>query len=392
MNQLLRPSKLLMLGCCFSVSLTLSTALLAQQPTNENSHQAEKEILDELLDILHQLPDIEAELTGLPAPETASRSAEKEVDPPPQREQSPEPGNVEFKIDLLPRRRSSSLEDLLNLPSTSSSLPRPPTSGSPTTAQPSSSNSRNRNTQTQAAQQGQGSQSTARREGPDSQSTSQPGEAGAPTSSANNGRPAETGRQGTASPSSAARSSRSNGQQKGGLFPVFEDSKASGKVRNQENQRAGQQATSEAELSSILADLERSILEQAAHASVQTKQQKEDANLEQSSVNQAKESGSEGEMVARNGQNNQPPSQQNPSAENKSSDRSSGGGIGRPTQRKGASSPGYEREEAPRRGAVGSNNENDDIIARQLKEAAMAETDPELRKKLLEEYNKYKRL
>lgn len=33
---------------------------------------------------------------------------------------------------------------------------------------------------------------------------------------------------------------------------------------------------------------------------------------------------------------------------------------------------------------------DDDIIARQLREAAMNETDPELREKLWEEYRRYK--
>jgi hypothetical protein len=33
---------------------------------------------------------------------------------------------------------------------------------------------------------------------------------------------------------------------------------------------------------------------------------------------------------------------------------------------------------------------DDDVVARQIREAAMAETDPELREKLWEEYRKYK--
>jgi hypothetical protein len=33
---------------------------------------------------------------------------------------------------------------------------------------------------------------------------------------------------------------------------------------------------------------------------------------------------------------------------------------------------------------------NDDVVARQLREAAEKETDPELKKKLWEEYRKYK--
>jgi len=35
--------------------------------------------------------------------------------------------------------------------------------------------------------------------------------------------------------------------------------------------------------------------------------------------------------------------------------------------------------------------QDDDIVAQQLREAAMAETDPELRKKLWDEYRRYKK-
>jgi hypothetical protein len=50
----------------------------------------------------------------------------------------------------------------------------------------------------------------------------------------------------------------------------------------------------------------------------------------------------------------------------------------------------------PRRGAEGVPDDipdarDDDIIARQLREAAMQEQDPELREKLWEEYRKYKK-
>ena len=40
--------------------------------------------------------------------------------------------------------------------------------------------------------------------------------------------------------------------------------------------------------------------------------------------------------------------------------------------------------------AIRGDGSNDDIVARQLREAAIAEDDPELREKLWEEYRRYK--
>ena len=62
-------------------------------------------------------------------------------------------------------------------------------------------------------------------------------------------------------------------------------------------------------------------------------------------------------------------------------ERTTGGGAGEPTR--SASKKGR-----PPGMPVGS---DDDVVARQLREAAEKETDPELRKKLWEEYKKYKR-
>ena len=59
--------------------------------------------------------------------------------------------------------------------------------------------------------------------------------------------------------------------------------------------------------------------------------------------------------------------------------------------RGGGASPGAE---ASRTGAPGGTlppPEDDDIVARQLREAAEKETDPELKKKLWEEYWRYKK-
>lgn len=57
-----------------------------------------------------------------------------------------------------------------------------------------------------------------------------------------------------------------------------------------------------------------------------------------------------------------------------------GGGIGNPT----SSGPRYPAPPGMPDGA------NDDVVARQLREAAEKEADPELRTKLWEEYRKYK--
>jgi hypothetical protein len=62
-----------------------------------------------------------------------------------------------------------------------------------------------------------------------------------------------------------------------------------------------------------------------------------------------------------------------------------GGGAGAGSA--GQSGGGGNRSEASSGGAEG---EEDDIVARQLREAAETETDPELRRKLWEEYRAYK--
>lgn len=68
----------------------------------------------------------------------------------------------------------------------------------------------------------------------------------------------------------------------------------------------------------------------------------------------------------------------------------SGGGMGAPEPR-----PGYDQE-MPEQVAVYQppadipDGSDDDVVARQLREAAMREPDPELREKLWDEYRKYK--
>lgn len=93
-------------------------------------------------------------------------------------------------------------------------------------------------------------------------------------------------------------------------------------------------------------------------------------------------------------------------AERAGSQGSSGDATGEPTPG-GASDPGGNTEEGgDSAGSVGGSGpggagservpadvgdgSNDDIVARQLREAAMAEDDPELREKLWEEYRRYK--
>jgi hypothetical protein len=68
---------------------------------------------------------------------------------------------------------------------------------------------------------------------------------------------------------------------------------------------------------------------------------------------------------------------------------------GMKSDRSGASSGGGSRATvAGGGGAVPADvpdGRDDDIVARQIREAAMKETDPELREKLWEEYRKYKK-
>lgn len=66
-----------------------------------------------------------------------------------------------------------------------------------------------------------------------------------------------------------------------------------------------------------------------------------------------------------------------------SGDRGGGGGVGGGGAR-GGSGPNTVPADIP-------DGSDDDIVARQLREAAMKETDPELREKLWQEYRNYKK-
>ncbi len=64
-------------------------------------------------------------------------------------------------------------------------------------------------------------------------------------------------------------------------------------------------------------------------------------------------------------------------------DSSGGGGVGGGGPRGGSGASGVPSDIPDGR--------DDDIVARQLREAAMKETDPELRERLWDEYRKYKK-
>jgi hypothetical protein len=67
------------------------------------------------------------------------------------------------------------------------------------------------------------------------------------------------------------------------------------------------------------------------------------------------------------------------------------GAPGAPVGGRDSSASGQESASAPPPPDVGSGND-DDIVARQIRKAAEAEPDPELRKKLWDEYRKYKQV
>ena len=83
--------------------------------------------------------------------------------------------------------------------------------------------------------------------------------------------------------------------------------------------------------------------------------------------NQGQETAQSGSASSQNGQDSTP--------------SSSGAGTG---------VSGKEHQDDNRTGTKEISSGYDDIVARQLKEAAEKETDPELKKKLWEEYRKYK--
>jgi hypothetical protein len=75
------------------------------------------------------------------------------------------------------------------------------------------------------------------------------------------------------------------------------------------------------------------------------------------------------------------------------------GGGGQPSREQSAGTTGESSENAPTSGPGGvggsvppdvGDGSDDDIVARQLREAAEKETDPELREKLWDEYRAYK--
>lgn len=68
----------------------------------------------------------------------------------------------------------------------------------------------------------------------------------------------------------------------------------------------------------------------------------------------------------------------------------SGGGMDR-AKRASKSSPGQGSEASAEKTAQKAETQDDDIVARQLREAAEKETDPVLREKLWKEYNEYKK-
>jgi len=78
------------------------------------------------------------------------------------------------------------------------------------------------------------------------------------------------------------------------------------------------------------------------------------------------------------------------SSQNDSGSSQSGQGSGASSSGAGAGTGSQEQQDDPRSGSQEIESGYDDIVARQLREAAEKETDPELKKKLWEEYRKYK--
>lgn len=77
-------------------------------------------------------------------------------------------------------------------------------------------------------------------------------------------------------------------------------------------------------------------------------------------------------------------------AQNGSASPQSGQGSSASSYGKGTGAGSKEQRDDPRTGTQELESGYDDIVARQLREAAEKETDPELQKKLWEEYRKYK--
>jgi hypothetical protein len=99
---------------------------------------------------------------------------------------------------------------------------------------------------------------------------------------------------------------------------------------------------------------------------------------EQQGPGEAGEAGQAGDESGESGA----PGGRGESAGRQSGEQGGGGGVGGGTA--GGSGPNTVPADIP-------DGRDDDIVARQLREAAMKETDPELRERLWEEYRQYKK-
>ena len=73
------------------------------------------------------------------------------------------------------------------------------------------------------------------------------------------------------------------------------------------------------------------------------------------------------------------------------SSKSGRGGGGRDVATAPEGTPSQDQADASRVPADVGDGRNDDVVARQIREAAMAEEDPKIREKLWDEYRRYKR-
>ncbi len=458
------PSSPANLAClALFVSCLLSVEQAVQANETSDIHRSEREVLDELLEILHSLPsNSEADDTKLVLPPTEKAETARIPARSPAQQNADDSPRVSVQISL-PSRRHSRLDELLKS-SAGKPAGRPAgTSGSPSQSRASSpSNS-------QAGSQGSGSRQASGGARASTPSGSQAGSQGSggrrasggalPSSPANNSTTArqsagrtgnqgvlpagsgataassssqqQAGKQGSANrqangksggalPSSPANNSATAGQQSAGragnqgtlpagsgataskqastgpsgdgsdLFPTFEGGSEQGKgTRGQSRTGQGVAQNADEELASVLKNLDLALLEYSRRSGNSQNEMLIEEVI--GSPENAGGSGTEGEDGSQSGEraSNQPSgsdsNQQGSGTEigtagvQKPEGRGYGGVSG---QGRGGNTRPAQRSSSP--------NENDDIIARQLKEAAMAETDPELRAKILEEYKRYK--
>ena len=399
-----------LLGCFLATAIALAEPVVEPvqvTPSGQSAQDAEVEILDQILDILNNLPK------STSAPVEASKQPQNTKSDTSSANQNTSRQNPRVNVDIsiLPRR--SPFENTPGIPKPPGSMPSPgpsseaakgetkppgsiPSPSSNSSLPSSPSNPGNSSQSSSSGQNSRPSSASHQEAGKASNSGSASGSSSgqASTNTRRNNQSSGTSDQ-TQPNGQNSRTSQSDSSQQsdhGGRtannsgtskptqspFPVFTDPEESASAKGGQSTQP-QSQSSEGSFDVILSDLEFSILEHA--------QQGMSSVLNPDGLPN-ETAGSVGEEGGDAGGSSPPFGRPAPPARTPNDDRS--GQASQPGQ-SGASSTGSDDKEREIPDDL-KDIDNDDIVAQQLKEAAIAETDPELKERLWQEYRKYKGL